>query len=100
MKTNLTNKQCRDYVRRHCEFRNKNNTIFAQRKKDLYVVYSYGYHWPLYVYDFETQKWYGNEDKYSVTTSRHATQTNPDVVSDWLSKDDVVVLVSRARTRR
>lgn len=42
-----------------------------------YVVYSYGAHWPLYVWDDETQRWYGNSDKNSVTTSRHRTAAHP-----------------------
>lgn len=45
-----------------------------------YVVYSYGTHWPLAVYEYfrdEPNKgvWYLNEDRYSRTTSRHANLT-------------------------
>lgn len=36
---------------------------------DRYVVYSYGEHWPLYV--FENGVWYEVNEKYSSTTTRH-----------------------------
>ena len=37
----------------------------------LYIVYSYGYHFPLVIYDFTCERWYMNMDKDSNTTSRH-----------------------------
>jgi len=37
----------------------------------LYIVYSYGYHFPLVIYDFTCERWYMNMDTYSNTTSRH-----------------------------
>ena len=40
-----------------------------------YVVYSYGWHWPMYIK--QGVQWYGNADKYSVTTSKHASQFTP-----------------------
>jgi hypothetical protein len=43
----------------------------------LYVVYSYGRHWPLFVWDEVTQTWFHNTDKYSVTTSKHYTKACP-----------------------
>lgn len=40
-----------------------------------YVVYSYGWHWPLYIK--EGVHWYGNSDRYSITTSKHMSQFMP-----------------------
>jgi hypothetical protein len=40
-----------------------------------YVVYSYGKHFPMYI--FEGGAWYANCDKYSPTTSKHMTQARP-----------------------
>lgn len=40
-----------------------------------YVVYSYGPHWPLYVWD--GSRWYENEDSYSSSTNRHRSQARP-----------------------
>ena len=37
----------------------------------LYIVYSYGYHFPLVIYDFTCERWYMNMDEYSRTTSKH-----------------------------
>ena len=42
-----------------------------------YVVYSYGSHFPMYVWDTATQRWYGNKDKYSRSTSRHQSACQP-----------------------
>jgi len=41
-----------------------------------YVVYSYGRHFPIYVWLLGV--WYENTDKYSVSTSKHQTQARPD----------------------
>ena len=42
-----------------------------------YVVYSYRYTWPLFVFDNLAQVWYENKDKVSPTTSKHRTQLHP-----------------------
>lgn len=42
-----------------------------------YVVYSYGAHFPLYIWDVDTQRWFGNSGSYSRTTSKHSTLTRP-----------------------
>lgn len=49
-----------------------------------YVVYSYGTHFPMYLYDADTGKWYGNNDKYSRTTSRHQGACRPPRVDFWM----------------
>ncbi len=36
-----------------------------------YTVYSYGNHYPMYVWDDLAQQWYGNRDKFSRTTTKH-----------------------------
>lgn len=55
----------------------KASSVFAENKNNLYIVYSYGYHWPLFVYEYETSTWYENQDKFSPTTSKHASQLRP-----------------------
>jgi hypothetical protein len=47
-----------------------------------YVVYSYGTHFPLFVWQaLDTNSglgiWYENQDRYSVTTSKHRSQAHP-----------------------
>lgn len=43
----------------------------------IYVVYSYGTHFPMYIYLPHQDQWFGNSDKYSRTTSSHQSQANP-----------------------
>lgn len=45
--------------------------------EEVYVVYSYGKHFPMYAYSTLTQQWYENEDGYSKSTARHKTQLRP-----------------------
>ena len=48
---------------------------FGEWNGSAYVVCSYGYHFPLFV--FKDGAWYENSDKYSVSTSKHRTQLHP-----------------------
>lgn len=43
----------------------------------VYAVFSYGMHFPMYVYDYETDKWFGNSDKFSKTTTKHMWYAKP-----------------------
>lgn len=71
MKT--SNRNCRALVQSLTPF--QANNLFAVKEKGLYVVYSYGRHWPLFIR--HDGVWYGNSDRYSRTTSRHESQSNP-----------------------
>lgn len=53
----------------------------------LYVVYSYGSHFPMYIYDDQENKWIGNKDKYSRSTTRHQSQARPSDEITWLDTD-------------
>mgnify|MGYP003131069761 CR=1 FL=1 len=70
-----SNNKCREYVESLTEF--KANNIFSEKitKDKLYIVYSYGYHFPIYMKYKNT--WYENTDKYSVSTSKHQSQARP-----------------------
>lgn len=52
---------------------------YATRIGHLYVVYSYGDHFPMFVCDTRTTPhiWWENEDGYSRTTPKHKTQCRP-----------------------
>lgn len=67
----------------------KANNIFSENYGNLYIVYSYGHHWPMFVFDRASGVWYENEDKYSVTTSKHRSQSHPRVDTVKLSLSDI-----------
>lgn len=69
-------------IRKHIDDKEvvRGNNIFAEytpRNSNLYVVYSYGYHFPMYVYDTQVNKWFANSDRYSVSTSKQQSQARP-----------------------
>ena len=57
------------------------NSCYAVDKtvngESMYVVYSYGDHWPLFIYHHLTDTWFENEDRCSVTTSKHRSKLHP-----------------------
>lgn len=92
----IANRNAREYVQRNEPFQGSNmfglfenpcefeltgdNEDWAQEFKEWkqsrpYVVYSYGTHFPMFIYLGNT--WYENSDKYSVTTSKQQTQAHP-----------------------
>ena len=76
----LSNSNVRRAVQNRAEFKNTNGTLFGKWETPfLYVVYSYGEHFPLFLWDcnYTYGAWACNTDKYSVTTSKHKTVANP-----------------------
>jgi hypothetical protein len=75
----LPNSNVRNAVQRRLEFKNTNGTLFGRwETPNLYVVYSYGEHFPLFLCDgMLNMAWAMNTDKYSVTTSKHFSQAHP-----------------------
>jgi len=84
-KPKIANYQARGYVEEHRPF--IANNIFAEWTDDdsRYVVYSYGKHWPLFIWDAQTQRWYANVSKYSVTTSKHRSTTHPHIPNSTMT---------------
>jgi hypothetical protein len=82
----IANRQAAHYVRKHEEFNGSH--LFAEKRPAgegyRYAVFSYGHHWPLYVFDSEHEVWFGNKDTYSPTTSIHAGRSRPPRVDHWL----------------
>ena len=72
----INGRTCRPYVQAKKAFTNSNGQLYAVRHTPmLYVVYSYGDHWPLFAHDgFD---WYENEDTCTRTTARHRSNANP-----------------------
>lgn len=81
MKT--SNTKCRIQVQQRNAFTASNiyaryittNADGSQVEPCRYAVFSYGAHFPMYIY--EGGAWYANIDKYSPSTSRHQSQANP-----------------------
>lgn len=90
-----TNRGAATYASRRQLFQTRHRSVFPVDTDDLYIVYSYGYHWPIYVYDKATGQWFGNESKYSVTTTRHLSDVKPAPHHEitWLTVEQVVDLV-------
>jgi hypothetical protein len=88
----IANRDARKFVQKQHPF--QGNNLYAQfhtqNNKDgtngpdmWYAVYSYGGHWPLFIYANDT--WFENEDKYGMTTSKHRTQCHPHTPTVLLS---------------
>ena len=99
----VANKNARQYVNELKEFEGSNTfaindggsfayDVLADRKnlyKNLYIVYSYGYHFPMYIYDRQAGIWVGSNDKYSSSTSKHQSQCRPSAeIKCWLDTAD------------
>ena len=75
----ISNKDARGAVEARQHFTGSNTfgewTQNSKSRDKVYVVYSYGVHFPMYAY--EGGHWYENVDKYSVSTSKQQTQLRP-----------------------
>ena len=73
----ISNKNCAEFVENKVPFQ-ANNIFTNDYNEKMYIVYSYGYHFPMYVCDIANGNiWYENSDKYSVSTSKQQTQARP-----------------------
>tara|TARA_R100000808_G_scaffold23024_1_gene50580 strand:+ start:1365 stop:1658 length:294 start_codon:yes stop_codon:yes gene_type:complete len=86
-----SNNKCNELVNNKIEF--KANNIFSEHiKKDkLYIVYSYGFHFPIYIKYKNT--WFENSDKYSVSTSKHQSQARPNAKTKLLNTNQMKQLI-------
>lgn len=96
----IANGKCREYVRNHKEFIGNNLygrlvSISPDSGETVYVVYSYGAHFPLFIYHYTTDTWFENEDRYSVTTSKHRSQAHPLVPTKKASTTFMKTLISQ-----
>ncbi len=89
----VSNKDCRALVQRRKLFKGSN--LFSEEHGDLYVVYSYGPHHPLFVHD--GMGWYHNTDKYSASTTRHKSQADPRLPSLPKTTEELREMVEAAQ---
>ena len=78
MKT-ISNTEMSDYTTELQPFTTHTESVWTDDIGDMYVVYSYGTHFPIYMFDHRTEMWFGNSDRFSPTTSRHQTLARPQV---------------------
>ena len=71
----IANGSARPFVQACKDFQGAN--LYAVHVNGQYVVYSYGEHWPLFIYDPRNNTWFENADKYGCTTSKHHGQAHP-----------------------
>ena len=88
----ITNKNAKNYVNSRLAF--KGNHTFGMHHLGLYVVYSYGEYFPMYVYINAFEKWYGNSDNYSYTTSKHKSLLKPNKVEKYFTTEILQQIIS------
>lgn len=94
-----TGQKCRAYVQECRAFHNSNRQLYGRHERGLYVVYSYGEHWPLFIYD--GAQWLENSDRASMTTSKHRSQARPVHVTTTLAScNDMRAIINAAWQRR
>lgn len=97
----LKNSNVRHAVKTRQQFTNTNGTLFGRWETPfLYVVYSYGEHFPMFLYDNtpERRGWAINTDKRSATTSKHFSQAHPQcetVASDTVTLKKYILTAGR-----
>ena len=82
----VSNKNARRYVEQQKVFTGSN--CFSEQRGRMYVVFSYGHHWPMFI--FREGKWYENGSKYSVTTSKQHSQLRPSAEMEVLSHQEML----------
>jgi hypothetical protein len=100
----IANRDARSFVQRLHPFQGNNlyGTYFCTNPSsgDMgdsgYAVCSYGGHWPLFIAmtlePYGPTVWFENQDRHSVTTSKHRSQSHPHTDTTLLSKDQMVLL--------
>ncbi len=102
-KSYVTGREARAKVQAAEAFRTSNGNLYGGWvTPNIYVVYSYGEHWPLFMWD--SFKWFENEDRLSPTTSQHRSYTHPYVPTElrsttWL-RQFIAAEIERHRAAR
>ena len=95
MNTNLTtiktsNKKSSEFARKKQPFKasNLNGEILFNKDHNKYYYFIYSFKWyPLFVFDFDLNRWYENKDKYSVSTTRQASNVRPIFTPSTMPKE-------------
>jgi hypothetical protein len=111
MAVKIANRDARQYVWRRQPFTGNNlyaeewmanlhRTSVPAEGDSGYAVFSYGFHWPLFVAVTLGGRtvWFENTDKHSVSTSKHRSQTHPHTDTTPLTVQQMRTLVQRGYT--
>lgn len=85
MTIKANNSDARQHVLRKEDF--EAFSIFGYKENNVYAVYSWGRHFPMYVFDYKASYWIGNSDGYSKSTSRHKSICKPPTVHTWVDTE-------------
>lgn len=97
---NINNSDVKKHINKLENFETKNKTMYSVKSEKQYAVFSYGYHFPMYVYDIESEVWLGNSDKYSRTTSSHQNHARPSQgIHQWFSTKDLKTIIVQGYTQ-
>lgn len=113
----IANRDARKYVQKRTPFNGSPNPdhVFANELnprrsalyagwistpdgQEMYVVCSYGDHWPLFIYCRDVDMWFENSDKYGNTTSRHHSTAHPHCETTLLDCSNMVKLMLHGYT--
>ena len=101
----INGRHSRGYVQSKTAFKNSNGQLYAEWKDTpdgslaRYCVYSYGPHWPLFVYVPKVNTWFENKEKYGPTTSKHRSFTHPHCQTVLLTLEQIKLLDRLGYTR-
>jgi hypothetical protein len=103
----IANRDARAHIEEREEFTGSNIEAYdtaSTTGTDLYVVLSYGAHFPMYIAEstYVTDgvvNWYGNKDKWGRTTTKHQSQCMPYHESiTWFDTKDMIVIAKHGIT--
>jgi hypothetical protein len=91
----IKNADAREYTENFIPFVGNNLSGMAFPNGD-YLVSSYGYY-PIWYYVKSEEKWYGNTDKFSVTTAKQMSQSRPTYDAKMVSNDQMSEVIASAQ---
>jgi hypothetical protein len=87
----VSNKNAYQYINNLEAFHASN--LYGEWRGNTYVVFSYGEHFPIYIWDDVVYKWIGNMDKYSHSTTRHQSLAKPHYVHRWVDTEGLKSMI-------
>jgi hypothetical protein len=87
----VANKNAKELIGNLIAFQASN--LYGVWRGNTYVVFSYGEHFPIYLWDDIAYKWIGNKDKYSQSTTRHQALAKPYHVHRWADTEGLKSMI-------